>query len=1613
MSKKFKSQASSARAASAAFGSSSFGGFATPPTAFQTAPSSLSYIAEQPDLTAISDPHLLVAFRNLGKKDSITKAKALEEIQDYVGSAAASSGGDAGLLEAWVCLPFLQIVSSLSQCAQLSLYPRTSIDNSRRVRQLAHIIQGSITSLYGKRIAPSLQRVIGPWLSGVYDSDTSAARAAQDSIASSFSTDEKRRALWKVYNTTLIDYVEDAIFVQTPNTLSDERSTTPEDAEAKFVRVVGNAMYMLSQVIKTNLSGTQAEQSGLRERTETTVRNKKLWEHSYHDDPALRRAACSLALVCSQVLPSALDWKVVSSCFVGKALHVSQLGSSGRFSEAILALTTARPEIWTTDYTSKTSAFKRLLQYLRRGSQRGSADYWTNLSRLLLKLPSELLFGGNNTGANDLPAIEAVVEAVREGVSNADEPRQNLDTAWSVYVQISFWLMENVNQEDAQSTFFSQHLLPLLLRHVFPIPQEASRGIPPATSTKISDTVLLEALERGLRTSFETAWGQLCSKLVDNMKLSLPESSKDFTKSQDNVIAQATRLFELKAAVLRTNSLDSTTQAFVKEVFEAEDRKLAIAAIDVLKSRNGKPYGAAFTLRDVASLDDSSATRDLLVNFLQSDGLDLLSSPSAEFLAALMLRLNQDLASIISRLLHFDENMFATKAMASLLKEISAPEFSKHENLQLFILEKISRGAGGDLDRDLISTVFQNPQLRSSRFDQLCNDKILEQLSPETIPALQRATLGLLIHLLSSMTPKSQPFSEQFDSSLLSRVLLLSDSDDTGTAELAASLLSRLRSASSGSSSVAESATIVVSDQLSGKGIPLSIFALIDLAKDILKDIKSDQSGTELLPSESQWKSALEPHLSGRRPRSLTITSALHGLLYLVDDSPEPRSSEVLRDADDFSLLFRLVLYSTRLLSESSILTRVHGADLQTLYFFYVLSMQLVNEKMTMESANDIWLNTNQDVIDEVADTLSQGNGLIQQWIKDDSLMKLWMQRIRSVNDLTPCSYLQGLAFTDVASRFVDSHGTALIMAEFEAEIKEAYRSPGLIRSACLISSCRDQLLTSAQGRRLLNELVAACTDMKTSAYSIASMRSLVLLDLLVNSDPEPLEAIPNQRMVFLMQALIRLLDASSDDLSLQTQVLRVLDPVLPTTSDIYGEHWEQMFDYLVALWHEERNLEDDLPLIHASLRLYGRLQTLAKSDDCNEDLSDAYKTAKASLEGGLLDCLQSFHVSDAHLNQPRLIAAELLRRQLAQVSVLHDPTLYSFLSSTEDPVRRSAYDLLHRSIPKAQEQISIDIALEKKDAHLPEELLSLLSNVPTNQESGGTIRQSYLLQWRLAFDHFTNASYRLQEMYVADIKRGALITALLDLICEICRIASGRPLDASKADFTNFEYGVAESEQQEEQRLSIHLYYCCLFYLPSLTRSWFVEQKNRIKAPLEGWTQKYFSQSLISAASSTVTEWATSQSQDEREATVSVKTSMSGSEIVASIVIDPESPPIAIAISLPSTYPLDAPTVESRTRVGVSERNWQSWLRTFQIIIFSSGSIIEGLIALRRNVQGALKGQSECAICYSIIGTDMQTPSKRCGTCRNTFHGVCLFRWFKSSNSSSCPLCRNNFNYA
>ena len=104
MSKKsYKSQASSSRAASGGFLAQNAGPPAFGSGGFGVTPSSpLSYVYEPPNLSGISEPNVVVSFKNLQKRDSTTKARALEDLQKYVSSLDPEYGVEEAMLEAWV-----------------------------------------------------------------------------------------------------------------------------------------------------------------------------------------------------------------------------------------------------------------------------------------------------------------------------------------------------------------------------------------------------------------------------------------------------------------------------------------------------------------------------------------------------------------------------------------------------------------------------------------------------------------------------------------------------------------------------------------------------------------------------------------------------------------------------------------------------------------------------------------------------------------------------------------------------------------------------------------------------------------------------------------------------------------------------------------------------------------------------------------------------------------------------------------------------------------------------------------------------------------------------------------------------------------------------------------------------------------------------------------------------------------------------------------------------------------------------------------------------------------------------------------------------------------------
>ena len=71
---------------------------------FSASSSSLSYLSEPPNFSAISDANVVVSLKNLLKKDSTTKSKALEDLVSYTQAHPSDQDGgvEDAILESWV-----------------------------------------------------------------------------------------------------------------------------------------------------------------------------------------------------------------------------------------------------------------------------------------------------------------------------------------------------------------------------------------------------------------------------------------------------------------------------------------------------------------------------------------------------------------------------------------------------------------------------------------------------------------------------------------------------------------------------------------------------------------------------------------------------------------------------------------------------------------------------------------------------------------------------------------------------------------------------------------------------------------------------------------------------------------------------------------------------------------------------------------------------------------------------------------------------------------------------------------------------------------------------------------------------------------------------------------------------------------------------------------------------------------------------------------------------------------------------------------------------------------------------------------------------------------------
>ncbi|KAK6590923.1 ring domain at very C-terminus of large [Cryptosporidium xiaoi] len=104
--------------------------------------------------------------------------------------------------------------------------------------------------------------------------------------------------------------------------------------------------------------------------------------------------------------------------------------------------------------------------------------------------------------------------------------------------------------------------------------------------------------------------------------------------------------------------------------------------------------------------------------------------------------------------------------------------------------------------------------------------------------------------------------------------------------------------------------------------------------------------------------------------------------------------------------------------------------------------------------------------------------------------------------------------------------------------------------------------------------------------------------------------------------------------------------------------------------------------------------------------------------------------------------------------------------------------------------------------------------------------------------------------------------------------------------------------------------------------------------------------------------------------------------------------------------HPLIIPKINVSNMSGISKKQVSNWLISV-IKATRYKNVTHAILTWINNISLFLEGVEDCLICYSIVHPQYRSlPRKRCPTCKNIFHSECIYKWFRTSNKTTCPFC-------
>ena len=169
-----------------------------------------------------------------------------------------------------------------------------------------------------------MPKICPPWLAGLYDNDKGVSKAAQEALTSLFSSKEKLIGLRKAYQQPILLYCTSVIRNETVDSLSDARTSSTDDAEAKYARTVATSICLLQDLLQIL---PLEDRELCRPLYNEILTSEKLWAFVSANDSYLARSTCKIFPISfNELAGNDICFQCSRSCLLTNMVQIMKRG---------------------------------------------------------------------------------------------------------------------------------------------------------------------------------------------------------------------------------------------------------------------------------------------------------------------------------------------------------------------------------------------------------------------------------------------------------------------------------------------------------------------------------------------------------------------------------------------------------------------------------------------------------------------------------------------------------------------------------------------------------------------------------------------------------------------------------------------------------------------------------------------------------------------------------------------------------------------------------------------------------------------------------------------------------------------------------------------------------------------------------------------------------------------------------------------------------------------------------------------------------------------------------------------------------------------------------------